>query len=61
LWLGLVALAGAALMFLPLRGNGYEHFMSGAFLLVALALAVVLIAVYTRPSVCAAFERGRGG
>jgi hypothetical protein len=61
LWLGLVGLAGAALVLRPSGGNGYERFMQGAFLVVALALAVLLIAVYTRPSVRAAFERGRGG
>jgi hypothetical protein len=61
LWLGLIALAAAALILRPSGGNGYERFMSGAFLFVALALSLVLIVVYTRPSVRAAFERGRGG
>jgi hypothetical protein len=61
LWLGLIGLAGAVLLFSRSGGNGYERFMLGAFLFVALALALVLIAVYTRPSLCAAFERGRGG
>jgi hypothetical protein len=60
-WLGLLAIAGGALMSGQIVGNSYERFMVGAVLILALALAVALIVAYTRPSVRATFERRRAG
>jgi len=59
-WLGLIGVA-ATLMRGELAGMTYERWLAGAFVIVALALAILSIVGYTRPSVRATFERRQPG
>jgi hypothetical protein len=58
-WMGLMlmALGGLVLLHGQAQGNGYEQVMAVALAVVGAAFAVVLIVVYTRPSVRATFAR----
>ena len=59
LWLGLIVLVEARSLSLGFRGMTYEMWLTSGILLAGLALAIVLIVAYTRPSVRATFERGQ--
>lgn len=59
LWLGLIVLVEGRSLSLGFRGMTYEMWLTSGILLAGLALAIVLIVAYTRPSVRATFERGQ--